>query len=138
MKKFIQLICLLGIGFLLSSCATAPKSQIPMPTITGPRGDTTHIVAPGETFWRISQMYNVPIATIMQVNHLKDPQELKMGQKLIIPQASGLRPVVTLYPSRKWKYIIIHHSGTEEGNSLAFHKAHLNKGWDKGVGRERV
>ena len=57
-----------------------------------------------------------------------------MGQQIKVPNAAQIKPVVTLYPSNKWKYIIIHHSGTEEGSALQFHRWHLNKGWDKGVG----
>jgi N-acetyl-anhydromuramyl-L-alanine amidase AmpD len=57
-----------------------------------------------------------------------------MGEELRIPHAAEIKPVVTLYPSRKWHYIIIHHSGTEEGSALQFHRWHLHKGWDKGVG----
>jgi N-acetyl-anhydromuramyl-L-alanine amidase AmpD len=53
-----------------------------------------------------------------------------MGQRLLIPQAAAIRPVINLYPSRKWKYIIIHHSATDEGDALAFHKLHRNKGWE--------
>lgn len=93
-----------------------------------------HTVGPGETLWRISKMYDVPINTIVSANRLSDAQSLKMGQELTIPGAAQMKPVVTLYPSSKWKYIIIHHSGTEEGSALQFHRSHLNKGWDKGVG----
>jgi len=93
-----------------------------------------HTVGPGETLWRISKMYDVPIDTIVSANHLSDAQKLKMGQELKIPAAAQIKPVVTLYPSNKWKYIIIHHSGTEEGSALQFHRSHLSKGWDKGVG----
>ena len=117
------------------------KKQMPaisrprsMPTTPQARHTTTHIVAPGETLWRISKMYNVPIATIMHTNRLVDRNTLNMGQKLIIPQASAAQPVITLYPSTKWKYIIVHHSATDEGSSLDFHKYHLSKGWDQGVG----
>jgi N-acetyl-anhydromuramyl-L-alanine amidase AmpD len=79
-------------------------------------------------------MYDVPIATIMNANNINDAQALEMGQELKILDAADYRPVIALFPSNKWQYIIIHHSGTDVGSSLAFHHAHLQKGWDKGVG----
>ena len=133
-KKLIYILMFFIVSVYLSSCATAPPLPAPPPAPPGPRTQIVHTVAPGETFWRISKMYDVPVATIMQVNNLKDPHELRMGQKLRIPDAAPIKPIVTLYPSRKWKYIIIHHSATDEGSSLSFHHAHLQKGWDKGVG----
>lgn len=116
---------------LLSSCATlAPKTR-PVP---GPKKTVLHTVAPAETFWRISKMYNVPVASILQANNIRAANKLKMGQRLIIPQASPLKPVISLYPSRKWQYIILHHSATDKGSSLSVHQMHLKKGWEKGVG----
>ena len=118
----------------LSSCASAPKPpktvQPAVPVKVGPRHDIVHTVGPGETFWRIAKMYDVPMATIMRVNKITNPQDLKMGQRLSIPQAAELKTVVPLFPSTKWKYIVIHHSATEEGNALKFHMFHRAKGWD--------
>lgn len=122
----------------LSSCATPPsKLQLtPVPQAVVPviRQDIFHVVAPGETLWRISMMYNVPSQEISRANNLysKDPV-LEKGQRLLIPNAAPVMPVISLYPSKKWKYIIIHHSATDEGSSLFFDKAHLSRGWD-GVG----
>ena len=118
----------------LNSCASTPKIQPPpsssAPVKSIPRKDIVHIVGPGETFWRIAKMYDVPIATIMNANNITSPQDLKMGQQLTIPQAAELKTVVPLFPSKKWKYIIIHHSATEVGNALKFHLFHRSKGWD--------
>ncbi len=75
-------------------------------------------------------MYDVKMEDIARANNLQDPTEIKMGQRLLIPQAAPIRPVINLYPSKKWKYIIIHHSATDEGNAFVFHKSHRNKGWE--------
>jgi N-acetyl-anhydromuramyl-L-alanine amidase AmpD len=93
-----------------------------------------HTVAPGETLWRISQIYDVPLATIMRANQIDDKTKLTMGQKLRIPQARTPHQPIPLIPSDKWKYIVLHHTATEAGSSLDFHKSHLAKGWDRGVG----
>ena len=131
-----KLIYLYFVGIiLLSSCSRAPlPPPLPPATPVSPRADAIHTVGPGETFWRIAKMYDVPLAEIMTANNIANPQDLKMGQRLTIPHAAKLKPVVTLYPSHKWEYIIIDHSATDEGSSLSFHHAHLKKGWDKGVG----
>ena len=31
---------------------------------------------------------------------------------------------------RSWDFLVMHHSATASGNAAAFHKAHLEKGWD--------
>ncbi len=92
-----------------------------------------HIVAPGETLWRIGKMYDVDVETIKKVNRISNVRKVDIGQKLFIPGASARKNIVTVYPNKKWKYIIIHHSATEVGNSMQFNASHLRRGW-KGVG----
>jgi LysM repeat protein len=135
---------LLLLTVFLNSCATVappPKVKLPMPVQSMPievtRNNAIHIVAPGETLWRVSKMYDVPVKDIVNKNNLGKSLQLEEGQRLIIPNAAPLKPVVTLYPSRKWKYIIIHHSATDDGNSLDFNKLHKRKGWD-GVGYDFI
>jgi len=70
------------------------------------------------------------MASIINVNRLKDTQPLEMGQILNIPSASSPQQVLSLFPSGRWKYIIVHHSATQEGSSLQFHRHHQEKGWD--------
>jgi len=143
MHKIRTFLCLGIIAVLtcmLSSCATSPtKPQLApgpqiQPGVPVFRQDIFHVVAPGETLWRISKMYDVPSQEILRTNKLysKEPV-LEKGQRLLIPNAAPVMPVISLYPSKKWKYIIIHHSATDEGSSLSFDKAHLMRGWD-GVG----
>lgn len=140
MRRLLYLGIVSAIACVLSSCATAPgrlpvSPQGELYLQPGPivRHDIFHIVAPGETLWRISKMYDVPMQDILQANRLKNKEELEKGQRLLVPNAAPIIPVIYLYPSRKWKYIIIHHSATDEGDSLSFDKAHLRRGWD-GVG----
>jgi N-acetyl-anhydromuramyl-L-alanine amidase AmpD len=78
-------------------------------------------------------MYDVPIQDIMRANNLGKEEVLKKGQDILIPRAAPVVPVIPIYPSKKWKYIIIHHSATDEGSSLYFDKYHQDKGWE-GIG----
>ncbi len=96
-------------------------------------GNMYHSVAPGETLWRISKMYDVDIETLKKVNGIRNVSDIEIGTKIFIPKTAGRKEIITLYPSKKWKYIVIHHSATDYGNSAQFNKAHINKGWE-GVG----
>lgn len=93
-----------------------------------------HTVGPQETLWRISKTYNVDINTLMSVNHLSNPNALKNGQRLIIPGTFGPRPVIPLYPNRRWTHIVIHHTATHDGNAFSIDKMHHHRGFDNGLG----
>ncbi|MCM8783004.1 MAG: N-acetylmuramoyl-L-alanine amidase [Candidatus Omnitrophica bacterium] len=139
MSKLCKRRTFLGISlfissFLFTSCATVPKTSGPLevyPRIpsTVLRQDIVHIVSPGETLWRIAKMYDVKMEDIARINNLKDPTNLEMGQRLIIPQAAPLRPVIPLYKTDKWRYIIIHHSATDAGNGLSLFDLHIKRGF---------
>jgi N-acetylmuramoyl-L-alanine amidase len=141
MKRIIYPVVIIGLALVLSSCATAPiQVAAPpapgvYPTPTGPllRHDTFHTVAPGETLWRIGKMYDVKVEDIMRANSITKPKTLEMGQRLVIPRAAPIKPIVTLYRSSKWKYIIVHHSATDEGDALSLNSMHARRGF-KGLG----
>ena len=113
-------LCLLIVSALfLSSCTTVrPPSVTTLPQAQGilsviPRNNITHIVAAGETLWRISKIYGVAIEIIMRANNLSSPNQLKQGQQLVIPFTCFTKQSIPLYHCRNWSYIIIHHSATE-------------------------
>ena len=58
-------------GELISS---SPKSKI-----------RYHYIRPGETLWSISQKYHVNLDYLIQINHIKHPDRLKIGTRIIIP-----------------------------------------------------
>ncbi|MDI6400500.1 LysM peptidoglycan-binding domain-containing protein [Balneolaceae bacterium ANBcel3] len=55
------------------------------PDFRPPADTLTHVVEPGQTLFRISRMYNVPVEKIQEVNQLEAPV-LSIGQELIIIQ----------------------------------------------------
>ena len=131
--RFVSGVTLIGLVIFLTSCArVAVKLPEYPPSVL--RKSVTHTVAPGETVWRIAKMYDVDSGEILLANKLRRPNDLKMGENLFIPKAAPLRSVISLYPSKKWKYIIIHHSATDEGNALCFHSYHYQRGFTKGLG----
>lgn len=45
-----------------------------------------HIVRPGDTLWKLSRHYNVPLQTLIDANpQIKDPNKLEAGMKIRIP-----------------------------------------------------
>jgi membrane-bound lytic murein transglycosylase D len=58
------------------------KKEAPAPTKTKSR---THTVRKGDTFYSISKKYGVTIDDLLKRNKMKKGQELKIGQKVLIP-----------------------------------------------------
>jgi len=137
MKKLLSFCALISLAVFLSSCATVsnpPMRQMPQfgQPICGLAGNNIiHVVTAGETLWRISKMYNVSLNDIMRVNNLGGSFRLEKGRRLIIPNSATIKAAVPLYPSCKWKYLIIHHSATEEGDAYYFNILHRRRGWNE-------
>lgn len=140
--KITRYFIIFVVLIFLSSCVAPPRRppqiiyppqevypKIP-PTVL--RGNIYHQVAPAETLWRISKMYDVSINDIQRANNISGTK-LRMGQKLLIPNASSRRTVIPMYKSYKWRYIIVHHTATDAGTSLTINKMHQQRGW-KGIG----
>ena len=142
-KKLLNSLALIAGVFILSSCATVsnpPARQMPQvaePICSLVGNNIIHIVAPGETLWRISNTYGIPMADIIHANNLNKAAQLEKGQRLIIPNAATTKATIPLYPSRKWNYIIIHHSATDVGDAYYFNILHRRRGWD-GIGYDFV
>lgn len=140
-KRLITAVLAIFLIFFINSCATTPPKVIEpsieniylLPSAPIIRQNVYHEVAPGETLWRLSKMYDVSIEEIMRANNLSSTT-LEKGQDLLIPDAAPLRPIITLYPSNKWKYIIIHHSASDIGSSYSIDGLHKKRGFEKGVG----
>jgi len=88
------------------------------------------MIIPGETLYRLSKMYDVSAQDILSRNGLKGPAGLKMGRTITIPHAAPLKEVIPVFPSRKWKYIIVHHSASDKDNAMSLFNTHLRRGFD--------
>jgi N-acetyl-anhydromuramyl-L-alanine amidase AmpD len=101
---------------------------------SGVRQTVTHEVAPLETIWRISKMYDVSAEAIYAANSLRAGDTIHPGQKLVVPDAKALRNIIPLYPNSRWKYIVIHHTATDVGKAYLIHRTHLDRGFWNGLG----
>ncbi|MGK2908105.1 MAG: peptidoglycan DD-metalloendopeptidase family protein [Desulfuromonadales bacterium] len=52
-----------------------------------------HTVQPGQTLYRIAQTYDIDDVYLARINHIKDPTQLKVSQRLYIPGARQQRKV---------------------------------------------
>jgi len=52
-----------------------------------------HVVARGQTLWRIAQTYGIDTDRLVEANRLEDATRLEVGQRLFIPGASAVRRV---------------------------------------------
>ena len=68
--------------------ATTKRTTLP----SKPKG-VVHIVQQGQTLFRISQAYDVKVATLVEANRIKASTPLRVGQRLLIPGAAALKRV---------------------------------------------
>lgn len=68
---------------------------------SGPRsgGDVVHVLRRGETLYRLSRYYGVPVQRIARANDIHDARDLAVGRRLRIPGARRPPPDHPLLPS---------------------------------------
>ena len=79
---------------LLSGCATV-ASNPPETTYTPPAKGIYHKVRKGQSLWRISKVYDVPVNEIIDSNHIPDIASLEENQLIFIPNATTIKDVST-------------------------------------------
>ena len=58
----------------------------PVPSVAPATGGTTYTVKKGDTLWAIAQHFKITLKALQDANpQLKDPNVLKIGEKLTIP-----------------------------------------------------
>jgi len=116
------------------SAHTTAVAECPVPPDPVSHRTITHEVAPLETIWRLSRMYDVSEESIYLANNLKPGETIHIGQKLLIPHARPLRHVISLYPNERWQYIILHHTASDIGKALLINNYHHDRGFWNGLG----
>ncbi|MBE0576884.1 MAG: peptidoglycan DD-metalloendopeptidase family protein [Desulfuromonadales bacterium] len=79
-----SLILMVGCLLLITACA--------------PTG-IYHTVQPGQTLYRIAKTYEVDERRLARVNRIKDPNQLKVSQKLFIPGVTQRRNISATTPT---------------------------------------
>lgn len=57
-----------------------------------PDGDPVHVMKPGETIYRLSRYYEVPVEHILRANGIRDVSSVPVGARLRIPGARRAPP----------------------------------------------
>ncbi len=68
------------------SPSAAPQ---PMPGASPTAAARVHVVQAGDNLWDLSRQYGVSVDAIVEANHLASPEDLDLGQKLVIPPSSS-------------------------------------------------
>lgn len=81
----------------LSSCASAPVASPPaaplvLQPLISPSEGFQHVVAKGETLWRISRRYQIDIDDIARINRIPDSTNISVGQIILIPRNKTAQP----------------------------------------------
>lgn len=100
-----------------------------------------YTVEEGDSLATIARDLGVSPSEIASLNHLDDPNTLRVGQVLEIP-ANQAQPAAPQYPlpvglkkkldaipvrAGRWKYIVVHHSGTPNGSVQGMDHYHRYK-----------
>jgi murein DD-endopeptidase MepM/ murein hydrolase activator NlpD len=85
---------LLTVLLLLASCAPQ-HVQRPRKPVDG----IYHVVRPGENLFRIGKAYDLSHQELARINGIKDPTQLRPGQRLFIPGAARQLAVETITPA---------------------------------------
>jgi LysM repeat protein len=112
-------------------------------TIPDPDAPLEYFVRSGDTLDDIARRHRTTAAELNQHNHLKNPDRLSIGQKILIPGGAGIigspsssanlallpatfRRELNRIPVRKgkWRYIVIHHSASDAGTMKGMDRYH--------------
>lgn len=77
-----------GTNSVLAPVPPAPAVNPPGPPASN-TGSTVHVVRPGDSLFRISVTYGIPVAQIIAANNITNPSLIFVGQQLVIPGVSG-------------------------------------------------
>jgi hypothetical protein len=100
------------------------------------RAEQTYTVKKSDTLTSIARKSGVPVARLAAHNGLKKTDKLRAGQSIVIPDVSSADSKLSWNPALpkplegiriqrgKWKYIVIHHSGTPNGSAKGMDRYH--------------
>ena len=81
---------------ILAGCASR-TTRAPVTDMTGGQTDTapasgTYVVKPGDTLYQIAQRHGMDVATLVRLNNITDPGQLRVGQTLRLSGSASAAP----------------------------------------------
>ena len=77
----------------LPSNAVMPRPAFKPVAVTPIPGATEHTVAKGQTLTQIAKAYKLPVASLISINQLSDPNKVEVGTRLYLTDASSQAPI---------------------------------------------
>jgi lipoprotein NlpD len=71
--------------FACAGCSSSAPSRAQYPPYGSNGRPVEHVVRSGETAYHIAHIYGVSVQRLLEVNHLSDSRDLRVGQSLLIP-----------------------------------------------------
>jgi len=81
---------------MLAGCSL--RSPAPPPSQVKKLEGTFHVVKAGENLYRIGKAYDVPFTELARTNGIRDPGQIRVGQRIFIPGAHQALPVEIITP----------------------------------------
>ena len=113
--------------FLCASCATVEPSY---DTATG--GGFYYTIRNDETLWRIARTYGVDIETLVAANRIRDPRDIKVGQKIFIPKSARTPERATAH-FQEGGDLEVDFVWPVQGKTVSFFKTNLDGSVNKGI-----
>ena len=79
----------------LPSNAVMPRPAFKPVAVTPISGATEHTVAKGQTLTQIAKAYKLPVASLISINQLSDPNKVEVGTRLYLTDPSLQKPLAT-------------------------------------------
>ena len=112
------------------------KLKIPPSTIR----QIEYTIKKGDSLGGIASRFGVKSSDLIKLNQIKQPDLIKVGQKIKIPlgkrlpaksvpslSSTVLKALAGVKNSSRWKRIVIHHSATPVDDALNMHQVHLKQ-----------
>jgi murein DD-endopeptidase MepM/ murein hydrolase activator NlpD len=90
-RRLYGLLMLTLFIVILSMFFSAPLSRV---NAQEPEPGPVYIVQEGDSLWSIAIKFNVPQDELQQINNLSNPNQLKVGDRLVIPGLEGVQGVI--------------------------------------------
>ena len=87
----------------LPSNAVMPRPAFKPVAVTPIPGATEHTVAKGQTLTQIAKAYKLPVASLISINQLIDPNKVEVGTRLYLTDPSLQKPITTQVQSATTK-----------------------------------
>ncbi len=132
-RQFLRLSLLASAGLMLDGPSLLGAKAKP----TG----KTYVIKKGDTLSAIAKRHHLSVTALKKHNRIKGDRIL-VGQKIKLPvkpaSLSTLASVVAATAKikvnpKRWRHIVLHHSGIEVGNAKAYDGGHRRRGMKHGL-----